>query len=97
MPNLKLDLLNYLKNEKFYEELELARLAQEPNMNYRDKVNQMSCKLEKIAVINAQVLLIEQQYFVEPVVPAEGAPVPQPVPQSVPTVEVKHQGQTHGE
>jgi hypothetical protein len=97
MPNLKLDLLNKLRNSKYYVELELARLAQEPNMNYKEKIKLMSDKLKKIAVINAQVSLIEQQYFVEPEPVTKPEDVKQPpvntgVPQTRP-----HDGQTHGE
>lgn len=95
MPNLKLDLLNKLRNGKYYVELELARLAQEPNMNYENKINRMSDNLEKIAVINAQVALIEQQYFVEPVEPAVK---PEDVKQNTGTPQTRpHDGQTHGE
>jgi len=98
MPNLKLDLVNKLNNDKYYEELELVRLAQEPNMNYAEKIALMSDQLESLAILNAQLGLVNQ-YFQEPApqaapaegVPAEGAPVVQ-----APKGQV-HQGQTHGE
>ena len=98
MPSLKLDFLNKLRNRKYYVELELARLAQEPNMNYKKKIKLMSCKLEKIAIINAQVLLIEQQYFVEPVEPVtKTEDVKQPPVNAVTPQTRPHDGQTHGE
>jgi hypothetical protein len=94
MANLKLDLKNKIGNEKFYDELELIRLAQEPNMNYAEKIDTMEQLLENIAIQNAQLGLIEQ-YFQEPV--AAPANVPQGAPvQAAPAGQV-HAGQTHGE
>lgn len=88
MANLKLDLINKLNNDKYYEELELVRLAQDPNTNYKDKIDAMTYRLERLSILNAQLGLVGQ-YFQEPV--AEQAPVPQ-----APAGQV-HQGQTHGE
>lgn len=91
MANLKLDLVNYLNNEKYYEEIELIRLAGDPNMNYKEKIEKMSTKLSNIALLNAKLGLTEQ-YFKEPApqnAPAE-APMAQPQGQV-------HQGQSHGE
>jgi hypothetical protein len=89
MANLKLDLLNKLRNDKYYDELELVRLAQEPNMNYEQKIKEMSYYLERLSILNAQMGLVEQ-YFQEPVA-AQNVPV-----QNAPA-GVVHQGQTHGE
>lgn len=91
MANLKLDLLNKLRNDKYYEEIELVRLAQDPNMNYKDKIDNMSYRLSTLSLINAEMGLVEQ-YFQEPVAAQQPVPQGQPVPQ----VQV-HQGQTHGE
>jgi len=88
MANLKLDLLNKLRNDKYYAELELVRLAQDPNMNYQEKINKMGSYLEKLSIQNAQMGLVEQ-YFQEPVAQPQ-------VVQNAPTGQV-HQGQTHGE
>jgi len=74
MANLKLDLVNKLNNDKYYEELELVRLAQDPNTNYKNKIDAMSIQLEKLAVLNAQIGLVGQ-YFQEP---------PQAAPAAVP-------------
>jgi len=98
MANLKLDLINELNNKKMYAELELVRLAQEPNMNYRTKIDSMSLELETLAVLNAKLGLVEE-YFKEPVAP-EGVPAPPPPPPAPPAAEPQgktHQGQSHGE
>jgi hypothetical protein len=95
MADLKLDLLNKLKNDKYYEELELVRLAQDPNMNYKEKIDAMAYKLANISLLNAQIGLAEQ-YFQAPAptaTPQQGAPVPQ---QGAPA-GIVHPGQTFGE
>lgn len=103
MANLKLDLINELNNKKMYAELELVRLAQEPNMKYSDKIDLMDVELEELALVNAKLGLVEQ-YFQEPVAP-EGQPQAAPAPQQegpvAPVAEKPagkvHQGQSHGE
>jgi hypothetical protein len=96
MANLKLDLINKLNNDKYYEELELVRLAQDPNTNYKEKIDQMGYKLQNLAILNAQLGLVNQ-YFQEPVPQAAaGAPVA-PAPQAGAPAGQVHQGQTHGE
>jgi len=97
MPNLKLDLNNMLNNEKYYEELELIRLAQEPSMNYKLKIDLMKEKLESLALLNAQIGLVGQYFQDAPPVAAGVPPVDAPpvVPEA-PKGQV-HQGQTHGE
>lgn len=98
MANLKLDLVNKLNNDKFYAELELVRLAQEPNMNYKQKIEEMNYQLEFLAVTNVKLGLVEQ-YFQEPAQqPVQHpAPAPQGAPvQGQPQGKV-HQGQSHGE
>lgn len=95
MANLKLDLLNKINNEKYFEEMELVRLAQEPNMHYKQKIEDMYIRLGNIALLNAEIGLVEQ-YFKEPtqqqpVMPQQGEPVSSPPKGQV------HQGQSHGE
>ena len=85
MANLKLDLVNFINNEKYYEEIELIRLAGDPNTNYKEKIDKMSLKLSNIALHNAKLGLVEQ-YF------KEQAPQDAPAPQGQ-----VHQGQSHGE
>ena len=95
MANLKLDLLNKLRNDKYYAEIELVRLAGDPNMNYEWKINEMQGKLNEIALLNANMGLVEQ-YFQEPAPVAAPAPQASPIPQNAPA-GVVHPGQTHGE
>jgi hypothetical protein len=90
MANLKLDLLNKLRNDKYYKEIELVRLAQDPNMNYEEKIYDMDRMLEVIALINIKLGLVEQ-YFQEPAQPQGVQMV-----QNAPAAQV-HPGQTHGE
>ncbi len=94
MANLKLDLLNKLNNEKYYEELELVRLAADPNANYKEKIDTMSFKLRNIAILNAQIGLVGQ-YFQDQAPPQQIAP--EGVPVQAQSVGKIHQGQTHGE
>lgn len=96
MANLKLDLINKLNNDKYYEELELVRLAQDPNTNYKEKIDSMANRLASLAVLNAQLGLVNQ-YFQEPAPQAAAAPqAGAPAPAVAPAGQV-HQGQTHGE
>lgn len=94
MADLKLDLVNKLNNEKYYEEIELIRLAGDPNMNYKDKIDTMSFKLGTIALLNAKIGLIEQ-YFQDKTPQNASAPEGEKVAQA-PQGQV-HQGQSHGE
>ena len=96
MANLKVDLVNKLRNDKYYEELELVRLAGDPNTNYKEKIEEMSIKLENIAILNAQMGLVEQ-YFQEPQQQAQPQVMPEQVPVGAPPASRVHQGQTHGE
>jgi hypothetical protein len=65
MADLKKDLLNELVNRKYYSEIELIRLAQEPNMNYKKKIEEMVVVLQDIALLNSQINLWDK-YFQEP-------------------------------
>jgi len=99
MANLKLDLVNKLRTDKYFEELELVRLAQDANENYKDKIDKIAYQLEKIAVLNAQIGLAEE-YFRE--APPQQQPMqmqmnPEQVPVNAPPVGKVHPGQTHGE
>ena len=106
MANLKLDLLNKLRNDKYYKEMELVRLAQEPSMCYEEKIDLMVVKLKQLHDLNGQMVLMEQ-YFQEPEqapqagAPAPGQAPPAPAPAPAPVVEKPaakvHPGQSHGE
>jgi len=97
MANLKLDIIKIYSDNKMYAELELVRLAQEPNMNYKNKLNLMDEELNILIKSNAKIELINQ-YFQEPAPQAapapqqEAAPAPAPVPAGT-----AHKGQSHGE
>lgn len=86
MADLKLDLVNNLNNEKYYEEIELIRLAADQNANYKDKIEIMSLKLETIALVNAKLGLIEQ-YFKENVPAPQNASAPEGEKVAAPTGE----------
>lgn len=64
MGNIKIDLLNKLSNDKYFEEHELVRLSNDSNLNYKKKIKLMDKTLGKIALINIKLGLIEQ-YFKE--------------------------------
>jgi len=91
MANVKQDLMNRLGAEKYYAELELGRLAADPNMNYENKIIEMAYKLEKIAVLNGQIGLTNQ-YFPDAPAAVVVPPVVPPVPAAI-----VHAGQTFGE
>ena len=99
MANLKIDLVNKLNNDKFHAELELVRLAQKPDMNYKVKLTEMDTQLNELALTNIKLSLVEQ-YFQEPAPSSEAqqGSVPQQgsAPQQVPQGNV-HPGQSHGE
>jgi len=106
MANLKLDLLSKINNKKYFEELELVRLAQDPNMNYEIKIDSMGTILANIAILNAQLGGVETYFQEPPQATSPNAPAGQQAPQVAPQevvpvqqapVQQVHQGQTHGE
>lgn len=74
MANLKQDLLNNLGNDKYYKEHELARLAQEPNMNYEIKVEKMVKLLKSLAEVDLANQMIGKYFPEEQKVQAQQAP-----------------------
>jgi len=95
MADLKQDILNNLGNEKYFEELELARLAQDANTVYSEKVKKMASILKNVASVDLSVQLVGK-YFPEAEAPA---PAPeQPVAeQPVAEKPAPQPGQTHAE
>jgi len=87
MANLKLDLINKITNIKYFDEIEFIQLAQNPTMDYREKLDKMEYLLKNIALSNTQLGLVEQ-YLPD-------APQQAPV-EDKPQGKV-HAGQTHGE
>lgn len=98
MANLKVDLLNELKNDKMYAEIELIRLASDPAMNYKNKIEKLTDVLKEIALLNQEIGLAEM-YFQEPVAAPAPAPVPAAPEASVtqPPVAAPLPGQSHAE
>lgn len=95
MVDLKLDLINNVKNDKYYRELELIRLASEPNMNYKKKIKLISNIIKKIALLNTQLELIDVYFKDEQQQNQQN--VPKKSQQSPPPRENIHQGHSHGE
>lgn len=97
MANVKQDLLNKLGTDKYYAELELGRLAADPNMIYLQKIELMAYQLQLIAILNGQIALAGQYFPDQVVAPApvatEGAAA-QPVQQAG---AQPHPGQTFAE
>jgi len=89
MANLKVDLANKVNNDKYFAEMELIRLAQEPNMNYEEKIKLMDEKLTIIVGVERKLELINA-YFSAPEENAPDAPV-----ENTPLAQPN--GQSHGE
>lgn len=92
MANLKQDLLNYLGNEKYYDELELARLAGDPNTNYKEKVKKMVDVLKNISALEMSSQLVGRYFQKEE--PANGNVDPSKAEQPQ---QPQQPGQTHTE
>ena len=85
MANLKADLLNDLNNQKYYSEMELLRLAQDPNMNYKYKIGDIIIELKNIASLNQTIALADGYFQVpEPQVQQPQVQVPQAPVEEVP-------------
>ena len=94
MANLKQDLIDQLGRKKYFAELELGRLAQEPNMDYKLKINLMDKKLQEIDIVNGQIALAQTYFPDQPAVaPVQVATDKVPIqPQTQPLP-----GQSHAE
>ena len=93
MANLKADLLNELNNRKYYAEMELMRLAQAPDMNYKAKVDAIIGQLGLIASLNQEMALADG-YFQTPEQQAPPAvAVDQPLPEGNVEAPVEEQPQ----
>ena len=95
--NLKQDLLNQIGNEKYYEEIEFIRLAQAPDMYYKEKIDSMQNRLRNIAILNSEIALVGQYLQDAPPAPAVApAQTKTQEPPVTPQPQV-HAGQSHGE
>jgi len=88
MANLKLDLINKITNVKYFDEIEFIQLAQNPTMDYREKLDKMEYLLSNIAINNSKLGLVEQYL---PDNPPQQAPVGNKQQSKI------HEGQSHGE
>jgi hypothetical protein len=59
MSNVKIDMLEELKRDKKYLEMELAGLAQNAIMSYKEKIEKMTDTLKQIAVVNGSFGLLD--------------------------------------
>jgi hypothetical protein len=87
MANLKVDLINKINNQKYFQELELARLSNEANMNYEAKITEIETILGQLVILNAELGIIEQ-YYKEPEAQDQVLHAAQPV---------ANNGQSHNE
>ncbi len=97
MANLKQDLINNLGNEKYYDEIELVRLAQDTNISYKEKIERMAFILKNIQSLDFATQLVSK-YFQEPQQTNAPMGTNNPSTQSQPVQSPKPQpGQTHAE
>lgn len=96
MANLKIDLANKLNNDKYFAEMELIRLAQEPNMNYKEKIEEMNFQLEMISASNSKIQLVDQ-YFNKPEIEAQNSTTSNPTPNPTPLQQPSQSGPSHTE
>ena len=111
MQTIKNDLVNELRNEKYYLEKELVRLLNENNsVPYKARLLELKTVFEKITTVNATLLTVDgylsppvQENVVNNNVVNNEEKVENDVvtgvPNEVPSVKspVPHQGQTHAE
>ena len=99
MANLKQDLLNNLGNDKYYAELKLARLGADPNMDYKEKIDDMAETLKVLASLDLATQLVNKYFQEAPPVAPEGQPQTEQAPAqpAQPAGAKPHDGQSHGE
>jgi hypothetical protein len=91
MANLKIDLLNNLRNDKYFKEIELVRLAGDANMNYEIKINEIVHILSGISRIDDAIKLADKYFLEQQPQQNISNNVQQPISTHI------HNGQTHGE
>lgn len=104
---LREDLLNELRNKKYYQEVDFAKLVQRDDFpdSYATRIERISESLKQIALTNSAIQLAEQ--FLPAQQPQQAPVQPSSTPVEEPDVvsgdqvavekEHKVQGQTHGE
>ena len=95
MTNLKIDLLNELRNKKYYAEIELRRLAEQPlQMKYNDKLELIQEQLNVISTLESSIQLVEKIFVSPQSVQNVESDKPNNV---VENASIPHVGQSHGE
>lgn len=61
---LKYDILNDVRTEKYYLEMDLVQIANNNDISYKEKIQKIKKILEKI-VINDSIGSLTKEYFVE--------------------------------
>lgn len=64
MIDVKVDLLNKIKMDKYYEEKDLIRIAKNNQISHRKKIEKLDEIFKNIALLNNKLILVEQ-YFIE--------------------------------
>lgn len=91
--NLVTDLFNNLNTERYFLEMEFGRLSQDPNINYKEKIDKMTSILKDIVIIKNAIPQLNTYYPGQ--VPNSQAPQQNNTNQQQ---NVKtHPGQSHGE
>ena len=96
---LKQDVLNELRNDKYYSQDDLRVIVADENLSQRDKVKSVIDTVSKMVAIDAKIALVEGIFASEEQAP-EQAPVDEPQVDNVVEAdasELNTQGQTHAE
>jgi hypothetical protein len=98
---LRIDLLNEIRNEKYFAEIELNRLAQSMDIPYKEKLVRMGQVLKTIDSANRRTELVKVYFGDESVQQVANKPTPAPVPEAEDSQPVARrapiEGQSHGE
>lgn len=57
---MKFDLIESLRNDKYYAEMELTRLLNQDNYSYKDRIELIKETLKDVVLIDSSISLIEQ-------------------------------------
>lgn len=103
---LKNDVLNELRNEKYYAQDDLRVIVDDSTMSQREKVEAVISVVNSLVSIDAKIATVdaifqapaEPQAAPAPAMPEpDGQPEGEPTNVIEPTGELNAQGQTHGE
>ena len=101
---LKNDVLNELRNEKYYTQDELKRVSEDQNISHKKKVESVIKVIGDIAMINSKITLVETIFVVDqpqqqpaPVANVDGSEVPDNIVEQQEAPLLNQQGQSHSE